>query len=350
MLEIYKSIVSKSRVLAFVWRVAPGVWPVEFVSDNVEDVLGYTADDLMSGCVSWREITHPDDVPRLEAEVAAYLKEGRSEWSQEYRLITKSGQIRWFADQNSVLRGPGGQVTHIQSIVLDITERKRVEEELTQYRDQLRRLASQLSMAEERERRRVAEQLHDEVSQFLGALSLHLQVLEGASLSPPQMAALSQSRDLLREMSQAVRTLTFELCPPILYESGLAPALAWLVGQFDRKSEARFDFEAKEDIPPLPEDIRAFAFRAARELLYNAAKHANARYVKVSMAREGDVLRISIADDGIGFDPTSIGALEQESEGFGLFSIRERARSLGGSLEIDAAPGRGSREHLRLPM
>jgi len=266
-------------------------------------------------------------------------------------LITKSGQIRWFADQNSILRGPGGQVTHIQSIVLDITERKRDEEELAQYRDQFRRLASQLSLAEERERRRVAEELHDEVSQSVGALSLHLQVLEGASLSPPQMAALSQSRDLLREMSQAVRTLTFELYPPMLYESGLAPALAWLVGQFDRKSEAaRFDFEAKEDIPPLPADIRAFAFRAARELLYNAAKHANARYVKVSMSREGDVLRISVADDGIGFDPTSIGALEQESKGFGLFSIRERARSLGGSLEIDAAPGRGSREHLRLPI
>lgn len=129
-LQELQDIVSRSPVLVFLWRVAPGVWPVEFVSDNVERSLGYTADDFTSGRVSWPGITHPDDVPRLEAEVARYLEAGIREWSQEYRLITRSGQVRWFTDQNLALADADGKITRIQSILLDITERRRMEDAL----------------------------------------------------------------------------------------------------------------------------------------------------------------------------------------------------------------------------
>jgi len=134
-----RDIVNRSPVLVFLWRVVPGQWPVEFVSENVERSLGYTVDDFLSGRVSWPGITHPDDVPRLEAEVAHYLEEGRRDWSQQYRLITKSGEIRWFTDQNLALPDPDGRITRIQSVVLDITERKRMEDALCEserkYRD-----------------------------------------------------------------------------------------------------------------------------------------------------------------------------------------------------------------------
>jgi len=126
----FEDIINRSPAVVFVWRVVPGDWPVEFVSDNVEQVLGYTAHDLMSGRVSWPGITHPEDVPRLETEVAEYLRNGKMEWSQEYRLITESGEVRWFRDQNLALPAPDGSVTHIQSIVLDVTEPKHIEEKL----------------------------------------------------------------------------------------------------------------------------------------------------------------------------------------------------------------------------
>ncbi len=125
-----ENIVNRSPALVFIWRVVPGEWPVELVSENVERILGYSRDDFESGRVSWPGITHPDDVPRLEAEVAQYIEQGTDEWSQEYRLITKSGQIRWFRDQNLVLRGPSGDVSYIQSIVLDVTEQKQADEAL----------------------------------------------------------------------------------------------------------------------------------------------------------------------------------------------------------------------------
>jgi two-component system sensor kinase FixL len=138
-LQELREIINRSPVLVFLWRVAPGQWPVEFVSENVERALGYTADDFLSGRVSWPGITHPDDVPRLEAEVAAHLAAGRRDWSQEYRLITRSGESRWFQDQNLVLLDENGRPARIQSVILDVTERQRMADALCEserkYRD-----------------------------------------------------------------------------------------------------------------------------------------------------------------------------------------------------------------------
>lgn len=125
----FRDIVNRSPVLVFIWRVVPGEWPVEFVSKNVKEVLGYAAKDFMSGRVTWPGITHPEDVSRLEAEVARYLKDGKMDWSQEYRLITKSGEVRWFTDRNHAVSDSKGEITHIQSIVLDITAQKMLKEE-----------------------------------------------------------------------------------------------------------------------------------------------------------------------------------------------------------------------------
>jgi PAS domain S-box-containing protein len=124
-LKEFKDIINRSPALVFVWRVLPGKWPVEYVSDNVKEILGYSPDDFISGRVSWPGITHAEDVPRLEEEVARYLKAGKSEWSQEYRLITSEGKVRWFRDQNLALPDARGRISQIQSIVIDITEQRR---------------------------------------------------------------------------------------------------------------------------------------------------------------------------------------------------------------------------------
>jgi|GEM_PF-736763 len=137
-LQEFKNIINRSPVLVFVWRIKPGEWPVEYVSDNVEKVLGYTTEDFLSGRVSWHGITCPEDDLRLEGEVARYLQEGVMEWSQEYRLITGSGDVRWFSDRNCALPDLKGEITHIQGIVLDITERKRAEEVLRESEEQLK--------------------------------------------------------------------------------------------------------------------------------------------------------------------------------------------------------------------
>jgi len=127
-LRALESIINQSPAVVFLWRVAPG-WPVDFVSDNVIQ-FGYSKDDLVSGRVSWVGITHPDDVPRLEAEIADYTRRGVREFTQQYRLFSRSGDICEVEDRTVVVVDKNGTITHLQGVILDVTKRKRVEEAL----------------------------------------------------------------------------------------------------------------------------------------------------------------------------------------------------------------------------
>ncbi len=130
-------IVNHSPAVVWLWRATEG-WPVEYVSDNLE-VYGYTPDDFTSGRIAFASIVHPDDIIRVGEEVTQYTREGRTEFSQEYRMLTKSGEIRWIDDRTWIRRGPDGAVTHYQGISIDITERRRAEEEVRKLNADLER-------------------------------------------------------------------------------------------------------------------------------------------------------------------------------------------------------------------
>jgi PAS domain S-box-containing protein len=140
-LETLRSMVNRGPVVLFLWRTVPGRWPVEMVSDNVASVLGYTEEDFMSGRVSWPGITCREDVPRLEAEVARFLEQDVPEWSQEYRVTTKAGKVRWIQDWNRPIKDASGAITHIQGMIVDVTARKHAESVLAQTERALRLLA-----------------------------------------------------------------------------------------------------------------------------------------------------------------------------------------------------------------
>jgi PAS domain S-box-containing protein len=128
-------IVNHSPAVVWLWKAAEG-WPVEYVSDNVT-LYGYTPDDFTSGRIAFASIVHPDDLPKVVAEVEQYTNEGRTEFTQEYRIFTKSGEIHWIDDRAWVRRSPGGSATHYQGIAIDITERKQAEEDLRESQQQL---------------------------------------------------------------------------------------------------------------------------------------------------------------------------------------------------------------------
>jgi PAS domain S-box-containing protein len=319
---------------------------LSFVNRAAAQTLAYDEDDPL-GKLTSLDVIAPVDRPRARANIARVLS-GENIGPNEYTCLRKDGREFTALIQSTAIRGGDGRAAGLRGFAMDISEQKRTEKELLAYQERLRSMAEAVSQAEDRERRRVAEGLHDEVSQNLGSLSLYLQVLSAAALTDPEREALGHSRDLLRRLSRAVRTLSFELCPPMLYETGLAAALSWLTEQFDRKHKASFAFEMPAPVDALPESQRAFAFRAARELLTNAAGHASPQKVFVRLHQKHGWIRLSVEDDGVGFEVSEAGQAEKFLHGFGLFSIRERARSLGGSLEIDSAPGVGSRICLSL--
>jgi len=234
--------------------------------------------------------------------------------------------------------------------IFNITERKQAEQQLLDNRTQLKSLASELVLAEERERNRIAVHLHDDVCQNLAYSKMKLQMINAALDDQTQLDDMKDVNDTLTRLMQEVRSLTFELSSPVLTEFGLEAAVShWLTEQIEEKHGIAATFTDDGQTKPLKDDIQALLFRSVRELLANAVKHSQAQNVEVTVSRVEDQILILLEDDGIGFTPDKV-LVGNDTGGFGLFSIRERLSHLGGSLEIDSSPGQGCRSILRAPL
>jgi PAS domain S-box-containing protein len=283
------------------------------------------------------------DVPQIGENIRCALA------GEEFTSIVELADGT-FETRYSPLRGQNGEITGVIGVATDITERKRAEEQLLAYQERLRSLASQLSLAEERERRRIATELHDRISQTLAICKIKLGALRASASSTGLVEPLDEIHKLVEEIIQETRSLTFEVSSPILYELGLEPALEWLAEQIQEQYGLLSHFEDDRQPKPLDDDIRVLLFQAVRELLTNVAKHAQAHNVKVSLRRDDSNITITVEDDGIGFDMSEIGSHWSRNEGFGLFSIRERLDYLGAHLEVKSEPGHGTWVTLAAPL
>jgi len=254
---------------------------------------------------------------------------------------------RWLENSVYPIFDTLGEVNQFAIYSRDITERKRAEEKLLDYQTKLKSLSSQLSVTEERERRRIATDLHDHIGQSLVFSKLKLDELQHSANSIELTKALNEISNNIDQVITDTRTLTFDLSSPILNEIGFETAVAsWLDEQVREKYGIETEFEDDGQQKMLDADIQALLFRNVRELLINVVKHANAQNVKVSVGKVDDLINISVEDNGDGFEPADVASKAT----FGLFSIRERLEQLGGSFEIDSEPGSGSKFTMTAPL
>jgi signal transduction histidine kinase len=230
----------------------------------------------------------------------------------------------------------------------DITKRRHAESKLRHYQRQLRALAAQITLVEERERRRVAADLHDHVCQTLAAIKLKLGVLAEAIAVKPVAADLHHTMAMLDQCIRATRDLSFDLSPPVLYELGLDAALEWLADHLHTK---RLAIRVATNGQPaaLTDDLRVLLFIVTREVVINAIKHAAAQTITITRTTAADQLRITVHDDGRGFAKERSTTLRTR-RGFGLFSIRERLRNVGGTIDIASAPDAGTTVEIMVPL
>lgn len=232
--------------------------------------------------------------------------------------------------------------------------RRYAEEKLTftrrEYEGQLRSLASQLALVEEKERRRIATELHDRIGQNLAMARMRLSATINAEPGMKDCKTIGDVQTLLEQTVADTRSLTFEISPPVLYELGLEAALEWLTDRTREQHgiESRF-FDRGSD-KPLAEDTMVLLFQSARELLFNVVKYASASQVTVSISRAGEEVAVVIEDDGVGFDTTALDGRWNPDSGFGLMSIRERMAMVDGSFQITSSPGAGTRAELVAPV
>jgi len=269
-----------------------------------------------------------EDVTVAQA-MAGTLATGIERKMAEAELRQHQEQLQAFAD-------------HLEQLVDERTQ------ELTQSRDQLRALATELNLAEQRERKRVAAELHDYLAQLLVLAKMKLgQGKRLANRIPACVSFIKESEDALTEALTYTRTLVADLSPPVLHDFGLPTALDWLGQQMERH-QLKVAVRVAPDVrPKLPTDQALLVFQSVRELLMNIAKHSGTGEAALSLDQSQGCLRIEVRDEGRGFTvlPESGGSTK-----FGLFSIRERMRALGGTFEIDSAPGKGTTAWLTLPL
>jgi signal transduction histidine kinase len=214
--------------------------------------------------------------------------------------------------------------------------------ELSRRTTQLRALAGDLTRAEDRERQRVAQVIHDHLQQLLSVARMKIGMARMERDAPAAQPALGEADRLIAESLDITRSLTADLSPAILYRSGLGPALQWLGRWYGDRYALEVVVEADQN-PDLADEVRVTLFRAVRELLFNVVKHAQVQSACVRLEHDGDAgVRIVVSDEGAGFDPAAVRAREGTAGSFGLFSVRERLESLGGHLEVQSAPGLGT--------
>jgi len=321
-----------------------------FVDGNrtAEDLIGFSKTEVIGKNLAETGLLSEGQLSKAKANLKKAVTSKLS-GPNEYTLKTKGGshisvEVRTFPVKI------GGKMLTL-GIARDITERKRIEKELLEHQAKLKSLASQLSLTEERERHRLATDLHDQISQSLVISKIKLDQLRKSSTSDEFNRPLEDICNCLGQIIDDTRTLTFDLSYPILYELGFEVAVAeWLTDQIQEKHRIKTEFVDDGHKKPLDDDIRVLLFRNVRELLINVVKHAKADNVKVSISKVKDNIRVRVEDDGVGFDPIEVTSMAAKKAEFGLFSIRERLEQLEGLFEIDSRKGRGSKITMIAPL
>jgi len=221
---------------------------------------------------------------------------------------------------------------------------------LSVHKRQLRSMASHHTISEERERRKLAVYLHDNICQSLGVAKMKLDALRESGSSSDFMAPLDEVTQILKSTIQDVRSVMVDLSPPVLHELGFEAALEWLAEQFHEQNKIPCGYENDDQPKPLDEDVRILLFQSVRELLINIIKHAQASRAKMSVLRKEDNIYVVVEDNGVGFKTSNYGSPMVVASGFGFFSIRERLSSIGGHMEIKSWKGKGSRVTLVAPV
>ncbi len=285
--------------------------------------------------------------PSDRTNVYNLLKANNSVKNIEAEFKTKNNNIG--VAQFSIDKIIIGGETCLLTSIKDISERKRAEKEIQEYQTNLKSLTSEITLAEEKERRRIAVNLHDHLSQSLAMSKIKLTEVEKEDLDPNTLEKIKEAKNFLDTAINNSRKITYDLSPPVLYDLGFSAAVRWRLDQVERDHNLKTEFVDNVDRMILKDEVKILLFRAAIEIINNTIKHSKATKLTVLINKDKKYLHISFADNGIGFDYEVAEKEATKKRSFGLFSIRERISFIHGELKIDSFIGSGTTINIKIP-
>jgi PAS domain S-box-containing protein len=363
---------SAAHIGVFDWDMAAqkGLW-----SPELERIWGLPVGGFDGTVEAWERLVHPDDRTSARAGILRSLEDPTRASEFEHRIVRPDGAVRWIYAKAKTLCDAEGQAVRMVGVNFDITDRQETQlrlerfaeelerqvasrtQELVSSQDRLRTLATELNLTEQRERKRLAMELHDHLQQLLvlGKITIG-QGKRVAAGVPACEQVFKKVDDIFSDALTYTRTLVSDLSPTVLRDHGLTAALQWLGNYMQKHGQTVSITVAEDEDFKLPEDQCVLLFQSVRELLINSAKHSGAGQATLTIEQREGNLCLTVRDAGKGFDLAAAAAAAAEnpsgglSSKFGLFSIQERMRALGGSFTIDSAPGQGTTATLVLPL
>jgi PAS domain S-box-containing protein len=321
-------------------------------------LLGYDSQTTPASIRQWWALVHKDD-RSIVRQARRNARDSGTFVQAEHRIRrADTGELRWLAPYGRIHYNDEGRPTRFVGVTFDMTERKHSEmqrqewmkelerrvnertKELVRTHDRLRGLAQDLTLTEQRERQRIAGELHDYLAQMLVVTRLKMNHASQMIAPHPACAVLQEADQLIDQSLTYTRTVVAELMPPTLRQFGLAAGLRWLGERMEQQGLV-VHVDVPTVAPPLSEDHTTMLYQCVRELLFNVLKHAGTDRASVTMTDDGQgKLEIVVHDDGAGCDPVAI--RESRGDKFGLFSIRERMEAIDGWMELESQPGAGT--------
>ncbi len=353
--KIEKALVdSEGQVNAIIQKAPTGIalldkegWILE-CNHALQNMLGYGEDELTG--VRFVQAIHPQDVALYNNKFQELINGASDIYRIDTRYIHREFREVWGSLSASIVRDAAGQPQFVIAMVEDITTKQQAEEKIVNYQKQLQSLTSELSLIEERERRSIATDLHDHVGQVLTLIGLKVDELQENLSAPACAPLLAEIKTRIGQTIRSIRSLMFELSPPVLYDFGLEEAIEWLAEHFSQEHTLKIQVTKDEQPKPLQTEGNVILFQSVKELLMNIVKHAHATSVKISIQRACNDLRIIVEDNGVGFNINLIDRNQHKIKGFGLFSIYERLEYYGGRMIIESNEDQGTTITLLMPM
>lgn len=317
-----------------------------YCSVHASHLFGYEQpDDLLEKNVL--ELFHPEFKKEAEKCIEK-IRQSHLLKDVDFRFVRNDTSDFAGELSGSIIMDTQDEPAELIFVIRDVTERRQSEERILAYQEKLKNMNSKLTFAEEKERKFIAEALHDGLGQILAIVKIKLtSILHEISMLKVN-EVIQESVVMIEEAIKETKSLTYDLSPPILYELGLQAAINWKLSKINNDYGLRTTFIDKLVDHPLNNDLNILLYHIISELLNNIIKHAKANTVSIQLSKDQNNIYLSVKDDGIGFNIIKDSPMAYT--GFGLFNVYERLESVQGLMEIDSCVGKGSEIMIQIPL